>query len=158
MRLFWHKQKWQNRIMVICLDFLRSLNNVHKFSSRNSKSYKFHGKIYFKHFDLFINCTLYLKSSTKVFSTTWRTNWWKTGPSVKPSISEMTFWKCPWYLSIISLFVLTYCFSYFSIITTYEVTSFVFVLQCFSWSNSLVPFSFLLRHYYWQYNQIEIEK
>ena len=72
MRLFWYKQKWQNRIMVICLDFLRSLNNVHKFSSRNSKSYKFHGIIYFKHFDLFINCTLYLKSSAKVFSTTCR--------------------------------------------------------------------------------------
>ena len=45
LRPFWNKQKWQNRIMIICFNFWRNKNYVNKTSSRNSTSRKFHIKI-----------------------------------------------------------------------------------------------------------------
>ena len=53
---------------------------------------------------------------------------------------------------------MTYCFSFFSVIATFNVASCIFVLKCFNWSYSLVPFPFLLDCYNGQYNQMKIMK
>ena len=59
---------------------------------------------------------------------------------------------------------LKYCSSFFSVIARCDVLSCIFVLQCFSRSNSIsifhfhqvVPFPFLLRHCNGRYNQMKI--
>ena len=53
--------------------------------------------------------------------------------------------KCP--LGDPCISVVWHSFSFFSVITIIEITSCIFVLKCFSCSNSLVPFPFLLHHY-----------
>ena len=50
MKSFREKLKWQNRIMIICLNFLRKENYADKINCTKSKSYKFHIKIYLESF------------------------------------------------------------------------------------------------------------
>ena len=132
---FWNKQKWRNRIMIICFNFLRNKNYVLKISSRNCTLYKFHIKIYL---ELFIY----------IWSTTWVSHW-TTGSSVKPSTSEVTLSEnSPWVPGIPRVW---HSFSFFSVITIFEITFCIFVPKCFSCSNSLVPLLFLLCHYIRRY-------
>ena len=49
-KVFLEQVKWQNRIIIICFNFLRNKDCVHKISSRNSALYKFHTKIYLESF------------------------------------------------------------------------------------------------------------
>ena len=50
MKSFREKLKWQNRIMIICLNFLRKENYADKISSTKSRLYKFYIKIYLESF------------------------------------------------------------------------------------------------------------
>ena len=89
-------EKWRNRIMIICFNFLRNKNYVHKTNSRNSALYKFHIKIYLESFvsiyHLYHLFGMIYKSISYNFNITLT-----TGSSVKPSISGVTLSaNVPW--------------------------------------------------------------
>ena len=132
--------------MIICFNFLRNKNYVNKISFRKSTLYKFHKKIYLESFVFIIHiCINYLESSTKRFSAAWASHW-TTGSSVKPSKSRATLSEnAPWVPAILSCSLT--CFSFYSVIPTFDVTSCIFALKYFNHSNSVVPLPFLLHHY-----------
>ena len=130
----------------MCFNFLRNENYGHKIISTNSILCKFLIKVYLESFVFSYQFIIYLESSTKEFFTTWTTHW-TTGSSVKLAISGATLSEnAPKVLGLLSC-SLTFCFSFFSVIATFEVTSCMFVLKRFDCSNSLVLFPFLLRQY-----------
>ena len=125
-------------------NFLRNKNCVNRISSRNSTFYNFLIKIYLESFAFSYQFSIYLGSSTKVLFTA-STSHWTSGSSVKFYETTLSDNDC-WVPSILSC-SLTYCFSSFSVIVTFGVTSCIFVLKCFNHSNSFVPLPVFLRHY-----------
>ena len=81
-----------------------------------------------------------------------------TALSVKASIYGTILYKNGiWGFGILS-YSLAYCFSFFSVIATFDVTC-IFALKCFNRFTFLVAtFSFLFRHYNGRYNQMKIVK
>ena len=132
--------------MIICFIILRNKNCVNKIISRNSTLYKFLIKTYLEPLVFGYYFIIYLESFIKVFFLTW-TSYWTTSSSVNPSISGATLREnAPWVPGIFGC-SLIHCFSFFSIIATFEVTSCISLLKCLWCSNSLVPLPFLLCHY-----------
>ena len=85
---------------------------------------------------------------TKLVSTTW-TSYWTTVSSVKPLILGVTLSEnAPW---VPGIPVAWHSFSFFSVMTIFEVTFCIFVLKCCDCSNSLVPFLCLLHNYIRRY-------
>ena len=76
-------------------------------------------------------------------------NYWLICKTIK--IRSNFIWKCPlgpWHLCE------TWFFIFLSeVMTTFKVTSCIFVLRCFNCSNSILPLPFLLHHYIRRYNQ-----
>ena len=139
--------------MIICFNFLRNKNYVHKISSRNSTLlYKFHIKIYLESFvsiyNLYHLFGIIYKSIFLNFNIT--LNYWFISKTI--FIRGNFIWKCP--LGDPDIPVVRHRFSFFSVLTIMEITSCIFVLKYFSCSNSLVPLPFLLRHYIRRYNQM----
>ena len=147
--------------MVICLNFLKNLKTIMyaKLIPEAVQYIKFHVKFICNHLYLFIIYIICLELSTKLFFTT-RTALSNTCSSVKPSISKVTFSKDVPQVPCIPSFNICrrYCFSFFSVIATFEVTSRIFILKCFNFSNYLLTLPFLLCYYIERYNHMEFVK
>ena len=146
--------------MVICLNFLKNLKTMNAKLIPEAVQYiKFHVNFICNHLYLFIIYIICLESSTKLFFTT-RTALSNTCSSVKPSKSKVTFSKNVPQVPCIPSFNICrqYCFSLFSVIATFEVTSRIFILKCFNFSNYLLTLPFLLCYYIERYNHMEFVK
>ena len=124
-------EKWRNRIMIICFNFLRNKNYVHKTNSRNSALYKFHIKIYLESFvSIYHSYHLFgmiYKSISCNFSIT--LNYWFISKTI--NIRSNFICKCPLGDPIIP--VIWHSFSFFSVITIIEITSLYFRTQMLQW-------------------------
>ena len=95
---------------------------------------------------------IYLELPVKVFSTSW-TSRWNSGSSMKTSKYGYIYEYISWvYLSenpscVLGIPIVWHSFSFFPVITIFEIFSCIFAHKCFSCSNSIVPFLFLLSHY-----------
>ena len=146
--------------MVMCLNFLKSLKTMYTILIPEAVYYiKFHIKFICNHLYRLIIYVICLESSLKVFFTT-RTALSNTCSSVKPLISKVTFSKNVPQVPCLPSFNICgrYCFSFFSVIATFEVTSSIFIIKCFNCSNYLLPLSFLLCYYIEGYNHMEFVK
>ena len=137
----------------MCFNFLRKKNYVHKISFRNSTLNKFHIKIYLESFiSIYHLYHLFAIINTGIFYNLKITLNYSTGSSVKPSISGLTlFENAPW---VPGIPVVWHIFSFFSVMTIFELISCIFVLKWFICSNHLLPLPFLLCYYIRWYIQM----
>ena len=147
--------------MIMCFNFLRNWNYVYKISSRNSELYKCLIKIYLESFaSIYHLYHLFGIMHKSIFYNLNASHQW-VGSSVKPSVSGVTSSKMPLGFLVYAAVVWHIVYYFSQLIATFDLKLllvFSYSNASFNWSNSLVPFSFLLRHYNGQYSQMEIEK
>lgn len=126
------------KIMTIYFSFLRE-NYIHKIKFRNS-FYKFLIKIHLESLYLVIILSFIGNRIQQYFLQLYNLN--------ITSMSRTTLFENSPGLPAILSCNMTYI-SFFSVSTTFEVTSCIFKLTCFNCSNSLVLLQFLFHHYDW---------
>ena len=141
------------------LYFSETVTTYTKISSRSCKPYRFPIKINLESFVSIYHWYHFFGIIYKsIFYNLNILHWWKAGSAVKPSISKVTLSKNDRWIPGILSCSMTYWFSFFSVITAFDVTSCIFILEYFNRSNSLVHFPVLLGHYNKWYNETETMK
>ena len=101
--------------------------------------YKFHIKIYLESFESIYHSSIFQNLNITL-------NYGFISKTI--NIRGNLIWKCP---LVPGIPVVWQRFSFFSVMTIFEVSSCIFVLNSFDCSNSLLPSLFLLHHYIRRY-------